>query len=141
MRYFKHQPLLIWTIVVIFMVILGIVGLASGSAPNTTSAQEPLPPDRGRSDVQTLIDRLPEMHSALETGQADRWAAETLSIAQIGQENYLLWSDDQKGADQWELVVQAAQELASADPADRAIYLSLNSKLASRIFSLARIVR
>lgn len=143
MRILRHQPLLVWTLVIAATLTVGLIGLGSrADAPAATPVGAVAAPvDRGRSDVDQLMAHLPSIHIAIEAGQAAEWADDLAVRTRDARDRYLAWGGT-AGAAGWDAVVVAAEELTGADPdSDRGLFLALASQVDQRTFALAAALR
>lgn len=135
MRHLRHQPLLIWTLVLLALLALLGIGLAGrGDAPMPQAAT---PLSRtGASGAEELLRRLPEVHATIEAGTYDAWIDEYATFA---RERAAAHRDDDPVA--WNAVLAAIAVAEDADPQGRPALLGALSELNTAVFSLARSYR
>lgn len=135
MRHLRHQPLLVWTIVLVLLLGLLVVGIANRGGTVAPKAATPLT-QTGASGAEELLRRLPAVHATIEAGTYPEWIAEYAAFARSEAAEH---RDDDTEA--WNTVLAAVSAAEEADPQDRPALLGVLSELNSAVFSLARSYR
>jgi len=135
MRHLRHQPLLVWTLLLV--VLLGLLGLGL-SERGTVSAPEAARPlsATGASGADELLRRLPSVHATVEAGTYPDWIAEYAALARAEAADH---RDDDAVA--WNAVLAAVSVAEATDPQDRPALLGALEELNAAVFALARSYR
>lgn len=135
MRLLRHQPLLVWTIVLTLLLGLLVVGIANRDGASTPKAAVPLA-QTGASGAEELLRRLPAVHATIEAGTYPEWIADYAAFARSEAAEH---RDEDTQA--WNAVLSAVSAAEETDPQDRPALLGVLSELNSAVFSLARSYR
>jgi hypothetical protein len=135
MRHLRHQPLLIWTLVLVALLALLGIGLAGPGDVATPQAAVPLSAT-GASGAEELLRRLPEVHATIEAGTYAEWID---GYATFAREQAAEHRDDDQAA--WNAVLAAVDLAEASDPQDRPALLGALSELNTAVFSLVRSYR
>lgn len=135
MKLFRHQPLLVWTLVLVSLLAILGVGLLDGSGSSREDRVEPMA-ETGHVAAEELLARLPAVHATIEAGTYPDWIA---AYADFARKEASEHRDENPAV--WNAVVAAVSSAESADPQDRPRLLGALSDLNSAVFSLARSYR
>lgn len=128
-RLLSHQPLAVWSLLLIILVSLTIVGSVSGNpsaAPTTTAPTSPV-------DPQDLLETISTMHASVADQTFDRWLRDFTALAQRGRE-----TSDRANLELWQGVVDAAEHLADPDVDTPTELLAGRQRLVTAVFTLKR---
>jgi len=135
MRLLRHQPLLVWTLVLLFLIGLLLTGLTRG--PGGT---EPLPARpiaaTGYSAAEDLLGRLPGAYGALASGSWQTWLEEFAVTARLEAGEHR--SEDDAA---WSAVLGAVAGIEEVDPEDRSTLLGALEVLNGAVMNLLRSYR
>lgn len=135
MRHLRHQPLLIWTIVLALLLALLVVGVVNrGDAPAPRAAT-PLA-ETGASGAEELLRRLPAVHATIESGTYADWITEYATFARGEAASHRA---DNPAA--WNDVLSAVAAAEGTDPQDRPALLGALAELNAAVFALVRSYR
>ena len=135
MRHLRHQPLLIWTIVLALL--LGLLGLGL-SRSDTTSAPAAAVPlsETGASGAEELLRLLPGVHATVEAGTYPEWIANYAELARSEAADHR--ADDPAA---WNAVLAAVATAEDTDPQNRPALLGALGDLNTSVFALVRSYR
>ena len=137
MNYFRHAPLLAWTLVILALACLGVVGWvvtsqgqypAQALASNTVSA---------RPNVELVIAKASGVHSAALAGRSQEWAAGYLEEVRLSKESVAESNPDDATLVLWEDLERAAMKLASYRGSDKITAQALATELGVAAGALA----
>lgn len=135
MKLLRHQPLLVWTLVLVSLLVVLGVGLLDGSDPARTDGVAPVA-ETGHVAAEELLARIPAVHATIEAGTYPDWIAEYADFARKEASEH---RDENPAV--WNAVVAAVSSAESVDPQDRPRLLGALSELNSAVFALARSYR
>jgi hypothetical protein len=130
-RALRHQPFLIWTIVLAILLGLAVTGLGAGepAAPRVVSGAPQ------RLDADTLLEGLPSLTEAIGSGTLDTWISETRETVEQG----VTATKDRPTGAAWSAVSSALDDLEqAAESNDRAETLQASGAYGSAVMALAR---
>lgn len=132
MRVLRHQPLLIWTILVVVLVGLFLFGALRSTEPDINVA---VPAQTsGGPQARELLTRAQGAFGALNTNELDVWARELARDLAELSEQY----ESTPQAPYWESAHRAADDLLAGVDAPRESVLSDISELQRSLIALAR---
>jgi len=135
MRYLRHQPLLVWTLVLVTLLGLLAIGVLNRDGTPAPKAAVPLAAT-GASGAEELLRRLPSVHATIEAGTYPEWVAEYAAIARGEAAEHR-----DENAVAWNAVIVAVSAAEEADPQNRPALLGVLSELNAAVFNLARAYR
>lgn len=137
LRPLTHQPLLLWFLLTLVLLLVGFAGLNSeqgsgrpGSNVSTSS--------NGWVEAQALLAMLPEANAALAAETFPAWASDFRAIAVKAAEDYDQNQPDTDISTKWQTVVERSATLARTDTQDRGSILAELSLLNSSVTALVR---
>ena len=135
MRALRHQPFLIWTIVLVLLLAVGFVGTQSGERTTTPPA---VPVAVARADARSLLEDLPSLTEAIGTGRLTEWRERTEATVSAGVEQ----SQDSPLANAWENVAAALEVIAELEEnGEREEILLAAGTYSSSVMTLVRATR
>jgi hypothetical protein len=135
MRFLRHQPLLLWTLVLVALLGLLVVGVATRGTVAVPETVKPLAAT-GASGAEELLRRLPSVHATIESGRYQEWIDEYATLARAEAAEHR--SDDEAA---WNAVLAAVSVAETSDPQDRPALLGALTDLNSAVFALVRSYR
>ncbi len=131
MRALRHQPFLIWTIVLAVLLGFAATGLVG---------EEQAPPRVGsaapeRIDATSLLEDLPSLTEAIGSGTLSDWIAETRETVERGVDA----TKDSPTGEAWSAVASTLDDLErAAESNDRSETLQASGAYGSAVMALAR---
>lgn len=136
LRHLSHQPLLLWTLVLVLLVTLTTVGLSSDDTQDRPGTAQPRV-ETGWGDAQQLLEMLPGANAALASGTFATWLSDFRAVAVTGAGDHIA---DGK-AELWQDVVDVSKNLSTIDFEDRALMLGGLQRLNTAVLALVRAYR
>lgn len=135
MRHLRHQPLLIWTLVL--AALLTVLGVGVLTAGDDTAERVAVPLERtGHDAAEELLRRLPSVHATIESGEYASWIAEYAAYARTEAAAHR-----EERPETWNAVVAAVAAAEEADPQNRPVLLGRLENLNTAVFALVRSYR
>lgn len=137
MNYFRHAPLLAWTLVVLALACLGVVGwvvTAQGQYPAQALASDA---SYSKPNVELVIAKASGVHSAALAGRSQEWAAGYLEDVQAAKESVAEADPDDETLVLWEDLERAATKLASYRGSDKITSQALATEIGVAAGALA----
>jgi hypothetical protein len=136
LRHLSHQPLLIWTLVLVVLVTLTTVGLSDSGTTDRPGVAAPRA-QTGWTDAQQLLEMLPGANAALASGTFASWLSDFRAVAVVAAADH---TTDGK-VELWEDVVDTSKDISTIDFEDRALMLGGLERLNTAVLALVRAYR
>jgi hypothetical protein len=134
-KIFRHQPLLVWTLVLTVLLTVLAVGALAGGDATESRAVVPLA-QTGASAAEELLRRLPGVHATIEAGTYPAWIEDYAAYARAEAAEHRA-----ENPQAWNSVVAAASAAENVDPQARPVLLGAVENLNSAVFALVRSYR